>query len=96
MAKAEALAWRLIGTGSAIVATIAARKLLTFAYEKGAGKNPPTNPESPETTVREAIVWALVSGATVGVARLLATRQVANYWRRSTGHLPPGLEEVVA
>jgi hypothetical protein len=30
----------------------------------------------------------------VGVARMLATRQAANYWRRSTGKLPPGMDEV--
>lgn len=96
MPNTEALAWRVIGTASAILATIAARKVLTLAYEKGVGKNPPTNPESPDTTVREAVVWAVASGATVGLARLLATRKAANYWRRSTGHLPPGLEEVVA
>jgi hypothetical protein len=57
---------------------------------------PPTNPESPDTTWQEAVGWAIVSGAAVGVARLLATRTAANYWRKSTGELPPGLEEVVA
>jgi hypothetical protein len=30
----------------------------------------------------------------MGLARLLATRKAAAYWRRSTGHLPPGMEKV--
>jgi hypothetical protein len=36
----------------------------------------------------------VASGAAIGVARLLATRKAAEYWRRSTGNLPPGMDEV--
>jgi hypothetical protein len=30
----------------------------------------------------------------VGTARMLATRKAAEYYRRSTGHLPPKMREV--
>ena len=30
----------------------------------------------------------------MGLARMLATRKAADYYRKSTGHLPPGMEEV--
>jgi hypothetical protein len=42
----------------------------------------------------EALVWAMASGAAIGVARMLATRVAASTYRITTGHLPPGLEEV--
>jgi hypothetical protein len=36
----------------------------------------------------------MVSGAAMGLARMLAARKAADYYRRSTGHLPPGVEQV--
>jgi Protein of unknown function (DUF4235) len=47
-----------------------------------------------DVTMAEALAWAVASGVAVGVARMLAARKAADYWRRSTGSLPPGLEEV--
>jgi Protein of unknown function (DUF4235) len=90
------MTWRLVGGLSALAAGVAARKAIQLAWQTATGKHPPTNPESPDTTWQEAVGWAVISGAAVGVARLLATRTAASYWRRSTGELPPGLEEVVA
>jgi hypothetical protein len=40
------------------------------------------------------VAWAVLSGAVVGTARMLATRKAAEYYRRSTGHLPPKMREV--
>jgi hypothetical protein len=42
----------------------------------------------------EAVMWAVASGVAVGLARMLAGRKAADYYRRSTGHLPPNLEDV--
>ena len=42
----------------------------------------------------QAIPFALASGALLGLARMLATRKAADYYAKSTGHLPPGMEEV--
>lgn len=86
--------WKLMGTGSAIVTGIAARKVITAAWTKGTGQAPPQNPESPDTTWQEALVWALVSGALIGVARMLAARKAADIYRSATGHLPRGLQDV--
>jgi hypothetical protein len=90
------LAWKVLVTASTVAAGIAMRKAVETAWEKGTGRPPPRNPESPETTWAEAIAWAMLSGVTVAMARLLATRKAAAYWRRSTGSLPPGLEEAGA
>ena len=56
------------------------------------GKVPPANPADPDVDIWEAVVWATVSGTAIGVARMLAGRRAANYYARSTGHLPPELQ----
>lgn len=89
-----AFVWKVLGTGSAILAGVAARKVFMTAWEKGTGNAPPTNPESPDTSWREALGWAVLSGALVGVARMMAARKAAEYYRKSAGHLPKGLEQV--
>jgi hypothetical protein len=88
------MSWRLLGGLSAVLAAFAARKLLIQSWQTTTGKQPPANPASPSTTWPEAVGWAMLSGAAIGLARLVATRKAATYYRRSTGHLPPGMEEV--
>lgn len=92
--KSGSLTWKVFGGASAVFAGIAARKALVTTFTKTTGKEPPANPEAPDTSWREAVVWSVLSGATMGVARMLATRKAASYYRNSTGHLPPGMEEV--
>ena len=85
------LAWKIIGTGSAVLAAAAAHKGLSAAWKLATGEEPPTIPEDPETSWREAITWAVVSGAVIGVVRLIVTRRAAHYYMRSTGELPKAL-----
>jgi uncharacterized protein DUF4235 len=92
--KGGVLWWRIFGGLSATLAAVVARKLLAKSWKTATGKEPPTNPEHPETSWPEAVGWALFIGAAIGLARLLAAREAAAYWRRATGKLPPGLEQV--
>ena len=94
MAAKASLGWRVLGGVSAIAAGLLARKLLVTAWRRTTGDNPPANPAAPGTDWRKAIVYAVVSGAAMGLARMLATRKAADYYAKSTGHLPPGMEEV--
>ena len=89
-----ALMWKVLGTGSAVLSGVAARKVITTAWRKGTGHPPPVNPESPNTAWIEAVSWAVASGALIGVARMLAARKAADYYLKSTGHLPKKLQEV--
>ncbi len=86
--------WKLFGGLSAVFAGIASRKLLVSTFSKTTGKNPPANPEAPGTNWTQAIGWALLSGATMGLARMLATRKAADFYRKATGHLPKNMEKV--
>ena len=87
-------AYTLLGLAATVAATIAARKAMTATWKLSTGKQPPSNPEHPDVSMGEALAWAVASGVAVGVARMLATRKAAEYYRRSTGHLPANLEDV--
>ena len=86
--------WSLMGLGATLGATVAARKAITATWKLSTGKQPPSNPEHPDVSLGEAVTWAVVSGVAVGLARMFATRAAADYYRRSTGHLPANLEDV--
>jgi hypothetical protein len=90
------LGYKVMAMLATLVGATVARKTLTFAWKATTGKEPPANPEHPAVTWAEALSWAVVSGAVVGVARLVAQKKVAATWHRSTGALPPGLEESAA
>jgi len=64
------IATGLVGAGAAFIA----RKLLSFAWTKITGKEPPEHPEDPQVRLSEALIWGIVLGAGVHTARLLATR----------------------
>lgn len=90
----DKLIWKVVG-GAAVASTAyLARRALHAGWE-GVFKNPPpTNPEHPDVQWREAVAWALVSGAVIGLAQLVTARNTAKYWRKRTGHLPPGLRDI--
>lgn len=86
--------WKVVGAGSGLVAARLGRSALDKGWKATKGGEPPRNPAAPGTTWPEALQWAVASGVAVAVAKLVATRGAAGAWRRTTGHLPPGLEEV--
>lgn len=88
------MVWKVIGTGAAVLAANLSRNALEKGWYMAFGKTPPANPESPDTTWKEAVAWAVASGAIIGTARMLATRKAAQYYRKSAGHLPKGMETV--
>jgi hypothetical protein len=94
MAAKTSMSWRIVGRICAVLAGIAARKALMAGWRRASGHNPPANPAVPGTSWPEAIAFAVASGAAIGLARMLATRKAAGYYRKSTGHLPRGMEEV--
>lgn len=87
-------AWSAFGLVATLGAGIAARKAMTTSWKLATGKKPPSNPEHPDVSIAEAVAWAAVSGLAVGLARMLATREAASYYRKSTGHLPANLQDV--
>jgi uncharacterized protein DUF4235 len=85
------LGTRLISGLAAMIAAFLARKVVTFAWTKATGKQPPTHPEDPQVALSEALGWSMLTGVTVGAAKLLATRAAA---RRT--HSGPDSEAITA
>jgi hypothetical protein len=68
---------RLIGALATTGAVMIARKLITFAWTRTTGKQPPTDPADPAVSFLQALSWAVVAGITVEAARVFATRATA-------------------
>jgi hypothetical protein len=91
MASDSSRVWTILSLVAGLGAAALTRILLDRSWKVAAGKNPPENPADPDVSLGEAVVWASVTGAAVALARMLAQRRAADYYHRSTGHLPPGL-----
>jgi hypothetical protein len=85
--------YKVISTGSAVVAGLVARKAVSAVWKAATGHHPPDSPEHPDSGWAEAIACVIASSAALAAARLFAARQAANYYRHSTGHLPAKLEK---
>lgn len=75
--KKADLTTRLVGGAAAMAAAFVVRKVITMAWTRMTGKEPPTHPEDPQVALSEALGWAVLTGVGVEAARLLATRAAA-------------------
>lgn len=64
---------KMINALAGAAAAYVARKAIGFAWTKATGRQPPDSDER-QAGLGEAVAWAVVIGAGVGVARVLATR----------------------
>jgi Protein of unknown function (DUF4235) len=69
-----------------LAAAFVARKLLSFAWTRVTGKEPPEHPEDPEVALGEALIWGVLMGVGVSTVRLLAVRAAGR-------RLPASVEE---
>ena len=81
------MVWKILGTGSAILAGIAATKVADQIWQK-AGQDAKFDPKDPDSPFTTALAYAALTGLAAGVARTMATRKAAQYYARSTGHKP--------
>ncbi|WP_256842692.1 DUF4235 domain-containing protein [Ornithinimicrobium cryptoxanthini] len=68
---------RILTAGAAVTASFIARKATDGTWKFVTGSDSPENPEDPDIDIKEAIAFAVLSGALVGLARLLANRQTS-------------------
>ena len=66
---------KLLTVGAVILAGTIARKATDGTWKFVTGSDSPANPEDPDIDLKEAIAFAVLSGAIVGLMRMLATRQ---------------------
>jgi hypothetical protein len=73
-AKGADFSSKAINAVAAMAAAFVARKAISFAWTKATGRQPPDAAEDPQIAIGEAVAWALIMGAGVGAARVLAVR----------------------
>ncbi len=83
--------WKLLSVGAAAAASLVARKLTDGTWKFVSGGDSPQNVEDPDIDWKEAVTFALLSGALIGLSRMMANRQAARVFTKATGHLPPAL-----
>jgi len=67
---------------AAFAAAWIARKVITFGWKQVTGKEPPGDPHDPHVGIAEALSWAVILGASIEGARLLATRAATKKMRQ--------------
>jgi hypothetical protein len=82
MSRSESIALKIYTGVAATLAARVASMVVNRVWVKTTGKAPPTEPNSPDVHWAEAVGWSVVSGTSVGVARLLASRRAAGAWQR--------------
>lgn len=94
--RSTEMRWKVASLLAGVLAAKVAKSAMHGTWKKIVGGEPPSNPKSPETSWGDAVVWAALSGAAVGITRTLSQQSAAGVWKRVTGALPPGLEEGAA
>jgi hypothetical protein len=74
MADKPGIGSRAVGGAAAVAAGFATRKVMTLAWKRITGREPPEHPEDPEVGLAEAVGWAAMMAVAMSTARLLATR----------------------
>jgi hypothetical protein len=73
---------KALGSLAAFGAAFGARKLITLAWKRVTGKEPPTDPHDPAVGIGEALAWAVLTGVAIESARLLAVRAASRKARQ--------------
>ena len=83
--------WNSVATGAAVGAVALTKPLIERAWRLTLRSEPPGNPAHQDVSWRDAILWALVTGALIGVIRLVAQRLAAGAWAKARGDYPNAL-----
>jgi hypothetical protein len=78
-AKKPDVGSRAVSALAGMAAAFVVRKLLSFAWTKITGKEPPEHPEDPQVALGEALTWGILLGAGVHTARMLTSRAVGRH-----------------
>ncbi len=87
----KSLTWKVLSAAATVIATMVADTALNAFWKSATGNKPPVVPEGPQTSTAEALGWAALSGAVIGIARMYLTRRAASYYVKSTGEMPKAL-----
>jgi len=83
--------WTGVAGLAAMGAGLAAKPMVEWLWRRLNRGDPVGEPASRDVRWRDALLWAVVTGATVGVMRLVAQRGAAAAWARTRGDYPAAL-----
>jgi Protein of unknown function (DUF4235) len=72
---------KLLAVAAAFGAAWLARKVITWSWPQVTGHKPPGDPHDPHVGIGEALAYAVILGASIEGARLLATRAATRSMR---------------
>jgi Protein of unknown function (DUF4235) len=81
---------RALGTAFAIPISIVMKKALDAAWQKGQRGDMPHSPKAPEAQLPTVLIYAAMSGLSLGVGQFIASRAAAAAYELLTGRYPPG------
>ncbi|HEV2088302.1 MAG TPA: DUF4235 domain-containing protein [Cryptosporangiaceae bacterium] len=73
---------RMVASAVVAGAAFTAKKVLDRSWQAATGNHPPSDPKDPDLDWKEAVAWALLTGAVVGIAQLTAARGAHRFLRR--------------
>lgn len=79
------LGWTVASAGAAMTAAFTAERLISLVWRGVTGHKPPADAENPDNKLGEAVAFAVVSGALIGLARVFATRGAARIYAKQVG-----------
>lgn len=83
--------WNGVAGAAAVTAVAASKPLIERSWRAAFGSEPPGNPAHQDVAWRDAILWAVITGAVVGLVRLVAQRLAAGAWQKARGEYPKSL-----
>ncbi|HEX5366895.1 MAG TPA: DUF4235 domain-containing protein [Acidimicrobiales bacterium] len=83
--------WDGVATMAAVGAVAMTRPLIERAWRAAFRAEPPGNPAHEDVAWRDALLWAVLTGAVVGLVRLVAQRVAAGAWAKARGGYPRAL-----
>ena len=75
---------KALTVAAVLAASSIARKATDGTWKFVTGSDSPANPEDPDIDFKEAVAFAVLSGALVGLARMLANRESSRVIARAS------------
>jgi len=87
MAK-KSVAYTMMSVVATRAATTVSKKALHGTWRLSTGRRPPKDAADPRVSTWEAVAWSALSAGVLALAKTVAQRRAADYYAKSTGHLP--------
>jgi len=81
--------WVLLASAASALAAPLAEGVLTDAWRRVTGEEPPVDLAESDIEWRRVLAWTAASAVVVGLAQVVARRGAALLWHRVTGARPP-------